>query len=250
MSKPVFVLLHGAWHSPKCWDRLITELEKAGYSAFAPALPSSGSNPPVPDWNADIDIIRSTVSDLVQKHDVIIVMHSFSGMTGGTALEGLDKEACFSKGLKGGVVRLIYMAAFLVPEGSQHSPHGTRDNMLPDMKTGIVTFAPEGAKDMFYQDLDDDAVAELAKDLQPQSFGVFWSTTTYAAWRYVPTTYIECTGDRPSTHAAAQYLLETAKASGTHKIERIIKVDSGHSPFISKPEWSAHTLIKEAGGQV
>jgi hypothetical protein len=39
---------------------------------------------------------------------------------------------------------------------------------------------------MFYQDIDDETVAALAKDLRPQSFGAFWSTTTYAAWRHYP----------------------------------------------------------------
>lgn len=71
-----------------------------------------------------------------------MVMHSFSGMTGGTALEGLDKQVCLSRGLKGGVVRLIYIAAFLVPEGFQHSPHGTRDNMVPEMKTDLEVREP------------------------------------------------------------------------------------------------------------
>jgi hypothetical protein len=58
-------------------------------------------------------------------------MHSFSGMTGGTALEGVDKASRTAQGLKGGVIRLIYWVAFLVPEGFQHSPHGTRDQMVP-----------------------------------------------------------------------------------------------------------------------
>jgi pimeloyl-ACP methyl ester carboxylesterase len=137
MAKPTFVLLHGAWHSPRCWSRLIPELEKAGYSAIAPALPSCGSTPPTPDWEGDIEVIRQTVSDLVVEQDVVVVMHSFSGMTGGTALEGLDKKSCLAKGLKGGVVRLVYIVAFLVPEGFQHSPHGTRDQMVPQMKTDL-----------------------------------------------------------------------------------------------------------------
>jgi pimeloyl-ACP methyl ester carboxylesterase len=138
MSSPVFVLLHGAWHTPKCWTRVINELDKAGYESVAPALPSSGSTPPTPDWAADVETIRRTVSDLAEKQrDVIVVMHSFSGMTGGTALDGLDKESRTSKNLKGGVVRLIYVVAFLVPEGFQHSPHGTRDNMIPEMKTDL-----------------------------------------------------------------------------------------------------------------
>lgn len=117
MSKSVFILLHGAWHSPRCWNRLITALNKAGYSVVAPALPSCGSNPPTPDWSKDVETIRKTVSGLVQEQDVIMVMHSFSGMIGGTALEGLEKQTCALKGLKGGVVRLIYIVAFLVPEG-------------------------------------------------------------------------------------------------------------------------------------
>lgn len=71
--------------------------------------------------------------------------------------------------------------------------------------------------------------------------------TTYAAWRVIPTTYILCMGDKPSTVAAAQYLIDTAKASGQHKIDRVIKRDVGHSPFISQPEWLAQTLIEGAG---
>jgi pimeloyl-ACP methyl ester carboxylesterase len=143
MSTPVFVLLHGAWHTPQCWDRLISELDKAGYESVAPALPSSGSTPPTPDWAADVEIIRRTVSDLVeQQRDVVVVMHSFSGMTGGTALDGLDKASRMSKNLKGGVVRLIYVVAYLVPEGFQHSPHGTRERMLPEMQTDFEVRMP------------------------------------------------------------------------------------------------------------
>lgn len=139
MSKPVFVLLHGAWHKPQCWDLLVRELAKAGYNSIAPALPSSGSRPPTPDWSADIEVIRKTVSELVedQEHDVVVVMHSFSGMTGGTSLEGLDKESRVAKNLQGGVIRLVYVVAFLVPEGFQHSPHGTRENMVAEMITNF-----------------------------------------------------------------------------------------------------------------
>ncbi|KAI1188030.1 alpha/beta-hydrolase [Nemania serpens] len=250
MAGPVFVLLHGAWHSPRCWNLLVSELNKAGYATETPALPSTGSVPPTPDWAGDIDTIRSTVSKLVVDQDVVVVMHSFSGMTGGNALEGLDKESCRAKGLKGGVVRLVYLVAFLVPEGFQHSPPGTRDNMVPEMKTdlekGTIIVLPEDAKDMFYQDLDDETAVELAKDLRPHSFASFWGTTEHAAWRIIPTTYIVTLRDRPSTVAACRYLIDAAKASGLHKIDRVVEVEAGHSPFISKPELTAKTLIEEA----
>jgi pimeloyl-ACP methyl ester carboxylesterase len=105
---------------------------------------------------------------------------------------------------------------------------------------------PEDAKMFFYQDLKDEDVVELSQDLQPQSLGAFWSTTTYAAWRYIPTTYILGTADIPSTVVAARYLVDTAKASGAHRIDNFIEVDAGHSPFLSKPEWTARVFVEEA----
>jgi hypothetical protein len=136
MAKPVFVLLHGAWHTPRCWSRLVSKLDQAGYESVAPVLSSSGSSPPTPGFDEDVDTIRGAISDLIEmQRDVVVVMHSFSGMTGGTALDGLDKESRVSKNLSGGVIRLIYVVAFIVPEGFQHSSHGTRENMSLEMKT-------------------------------------------------------------------------------------------------------------------
>lgn len=129
MSKPVFVLLHGAWHSPQCWDLLTAELDRAGYRSVTPRLPSSA------DHDGDIETIRKAVSDLVQEDDVVVVIHSYSftGKTGGSSLEGLDKQTCVSKGLRGGVIRLVYIVAFLMPEGVRHSPRGWRE-MILDMR--------------------------------------------------------------------------------------------------------------------
>jgi hypothetical protein len=109
---------------------------------------------------------------------------------------------------------------------------------------------PEDVRDMFYQDLDNGTVAELVKDLQTRSFGAFWSTTTHAAWRYIPTTYVICNADKPSTVLAAQYLVDAARASGQHKIDNVVRVDAGHSPSISMPEWTAGLLIEETGRSI
>lgn len=107
---------------------------------------------------------------------------------------------------------------------------------------------PEDAKGLFYQDLPDDVVSELAKDLRPQSLGVFWSTTSYAAWKHVPTTYVICEDDTPSTVAAAGYLLSTAQAAEGSKVDTVVKRKVGHSPFLSQPEWTA-SMLREAAGE-
>lgn len=106
---------------------------------------------------------------------------------------------------------------------------------------------PGDAKGLFYQDLEDDAVMELAKDLRPQSLGVFWSTTSYAAWKHIPTTYVICENDTPSTVAAAGYLLSSAQAVEESKVDTVVKRKVGHSPFLSQPEWTVDMLRKSAG---
>ena len=34
-----FVLMHGAWHDPSCWDPLAAELQEGGHEVIAPELP-------------------------------------------------------------------------------------------------------------------------------------------------------------------------------------------------------------------
>ncbi|KAL8651748.1 MAG: hypothetical protein Q9210_003079 [Variospora velana] len=251
-SKPTFVCLHGAWHSPSCFDKIKNLLSTQGYACICPALPSTGADPPVYDFTEDVEIIRSTVAELVEaKKEVIVVTHSYSGIPGGQALEGLDAQSRTEQGYEGGVIRMIYIMSFIVPEGFQHSPRGTRDNMVPVMKTdfkrGVVTVDPEDAKGLFYQDLPDDVALALGKDLRPQSLGVYWSTTSYAAWKRIPTTYIICEDDTPSTVAAAGYLVSSAQAAEGSKIDKVLRHKVGHSPFLSQPEWTAQMLMEEAG---
>ncbi|MCJ1232850.1 hypothetical protein MMC14_000804 [Varicellaria rhodocarpa] len=95
LDKPTFVCLHGAWHSPACFNDLSVVLAAYDYTCVCPALPFTGSNPPTYDFTEDVDTIRSVVTELVEKEqDVIVLMHSYSGIPGGQALENLDKKSC------------------------------------------------------------------------------------------------------------------------------------------------------------
>ena len=111
MSKPTFVCVHGAWHSRKCFDHIKTILSDRGYDCICPSLPSTGRDnyPTDYDFTEDVKAIRAPIIDLVKDKDVIVVLHSYGG--------------------------IFYIVAFIVPEGFQHSPPGTRDSMIPVMKT-------------------------------------------------------------------------------------------------------------------
>ena len=53
-------------------------------------------------------------------------------------------------------------------------------------------------------------------------------------------------GTFPVNVAARQYLIASAKASGPHRIDRVIECEVGHSPFLRQPEWTVDMLLREA----
>lgn len=48
--------------------------------------------------------------------DVLIVAHSYGGITGGAAAFNLSKTTQAERGAKAGVLGLVYMAAMILPE--------------------------------------------------------------------------------------------------------------------------------------
>jgi hypothetical protein len=87
-EKPHIVLIPGAWHTGACYHIIIPLLEDAGYATTALTLPSVG-----------------------------VVMHSYGGIPGSDAMKGLGRAERSGKGLKGGVVALVYICAWMLPEG-------------------------------------------------------------------------------------------------------------------------------------
>lgn len=131
MSKLAFVLVHGAWHDPSCWDKVKHALSDQGFHCVCPALPST-HEPPIPDLQPDVDVVRSQVEKLIdQGLQVIVVCHSYGGIPTGEALRDLDLNTRKLRGLPGGVVRLVYIMGFLVPEGFQQSPRGSDEGLRP-----------------------------------------------------------------------------------------------------------------------
>ena len=121
ISRPTIILVHGSWQSPEVFTFLISRLEKAGYSVFAPSLPSSGANPPLKNFDEDVKVIRSTIKSVLDAgKDVVIVMHSYGAIPGCEALKGLKDEGVpLAQGRHntGKVLKLAFLAAMVVPVG-------------------------------------------------------------------------------------------------------------------------------------
>lgn len=131
MSKSTFVCVPGAWHSPEAYTQVVKILREHGYPAVGLALPSVGADPAHQDFLGDVKTIRDCLTQLVvhEEKNVILVMHSYSGVPGTEAPFGLGRTEREKMGLKGGVERLVYIMAYAMPEGSQPA---TKDAPFPD----------------------------------------------------------------------------------------------------------------------
>ena len=120
-SPPSFIIISGAWHVPSLYSGLLTFLEKSGYSATVPSLPSCDTQDPHnTTCSTDAEAIRRQIIHLIEPDgkDVVLICHSYGGVPGGAAAYGLSKISRAKEGKKGGVIGLIYMCGFIITEGS------------------------------------------------------------------------------------------------------------------------------------
>lgn len=68
----------------------------------------------------------------------------YGGLPGAEALQGLGKAERARRGLRGGVVRLVFIMSWLAREGFQGSPRGDVSSlypyMRPDLQVSLFSF--------------------------------------------------------------------------------------------------------------
>ncbi|KAE8356371.1 Alpha/beta hydrolase family-domain-containing protein [Aspergillus coremiiformis] len=216
MSKtPTIVIVPGAWHCPKHYKYLIDGLVRFHYEVVGVTVLSVNSSPPHASWDQDAQEIRRVIMESLDSgKDVIAVAHSFGGVSMSEAVKGLGKEAREKQGVKGGVVRLVYMCAMALPEGQTHlgqiQPQTPEEEELErqrqelQIKYGGIRFTPDGAmlldkdavRDVFYNRCDSKDVDEAVDLLGSFPAGPLAVPVTYTAYREIPSTYIVCENDR------------------------------------------------------
>jgi pimeloyl-ACP methyl ester carboxylesterase len=219
-ARPTVVLIHGAWHGPWCWDKLRFDLHASGWETTAPRLPSVPMIATRPTAALHDDV--AALLDHVEHIDgpVALVAHSYAGMPA-TQLAALRPEK---------ISQLIYVAAYLPHAGdSLFSIHGMA---IPDDVTGTVP-VPDNPIAMFYADVDPAIASAAAAQLKPQSLRSWTEAATHVDVR-ATTTYLLCENDQ-----ALPTPMQEAFAAQTDRVERL---DSGHSPFLSQPRELAARL--------
>lgn len=116
MSKPTIILCPGAWYPPTAFDPLISRLPD--YTTHTIAFPSIQQSTVVKDLQPDISALRTVVQrECDQGREVVVISHSWSGLPVSSALHGLSRTQRQNNGQEGGVVKLVFLSAFIPDVG-------------------------------------------------------------------------------------------------------------------------------------
>lgn len=218
------VLVHGAWHGPWCWELLMEQL--SGVEVRAVALSSSGSDPSqLGDLYADAEIVRSVVAEV--DGPVVVCAHSYGGAPVAEALVGM-----------GNLKHLVYVCAWQLDVGE--SLLGARQGIPPpwweihEAEGFIDALRP---REIFYGDVDSVTADAAIARLGHQSLASVSQPLTQASWRNIPSTYVICEKDSAIPPAVQEWMARRA-----HRVQRL---DTSHSPFLSRPSRVADLLRNE-----
>ncbi|KAK2865367.1 hypothetical protein FQN49_003643 [Arthroderma sp. PD_2] len=244
MSKPTIALVPGAWHTPAHYQDFLGEIEKAGYPTACLQLPSVDSSAPNDETvasNAAVVREKLLLPLLDDGKNVILVMHSFGGCVGSVAAAGLSKK---DRGSSGGVVGLIYIAAFLAKEGLSlfNALGGKLDDFVnADDATGQLTV--ENPTDVFYHDVPSDLATKAVSELKQQAKAAFTSPSSSPAWQEEfynggRRGYIRTTQDHCVPAAIQSMMLDKSGVDWNIK-----EMESSHSPYLSRPQELTETIV-------
>ncbi|KAF4624451.1 hypothetical protein G7Y89_g13720 [Cudoniella acicularis] len=221
-SKPTLVLVPGAWHNASTWNKVVSLMEAQQYKCVCVTLPSTLSNPSASLLD-DITAVRDLiVAETTQGRDVVVVVHSYGGGVGVSAIKGLTKQkqnaSTLSTDPSGHVIGVAMMASgfgatgvgFLEGIGGQPPP-----SWKLDLESGFAVLVAE-PRELFYHDLPEEEGNYWVKELQKQALKPFTEggEHSYAGWMDVPVWYLITMEDKVLPFQAQQYFAQMAKAAG------------------------------------
>jgi len=225
-----YVLIHGAWHGSWCWDKIVPLLKQAGHTAIAPDLPGHGKDKtPIPEITLQGYVQRVCETVDAQVEPVILVGHS---MGGGVITQAA--EECPDK-----LKMLVYLCAFLPGNGESlfdWIQRNTESLLLPNRvlaeDKSYSTIRGDAVKEVFYADCSDEDVARARSLLGPQASAPLRVPVRITEQNFgrLPRVYIETLQDKTVSLSLQRRMYAAVPC------QKVIAMDTSHSPFFSAPE--------------
>ncbi len=225
-----FVMIPGSWHAAWCWYKVMPLLKKAGHAAIAVDLPGHGRDTtPIADITMQSYVDRvCAILDMLSE-PAILVGHSRGGIVISQVAEYRPEK----------IEKLVYLAAFLIPNGEAMLPTALSDGaslIVPNLDVneaqGFHMLKPEAFKEALYADCSEDDLALAALLLTPEPNAPVATPLQLSEENFgrIPRVYIECLRDQGISPGLQKKMYTTAPC------QRVISMQTSHSPFLSQPE--------------
>jgi pimeloyl-ACP methyl ester carboxylesterase len=228
-----YVLVHGASHGAWCWKKVAPLLQSYGHTVISPDLPGHGSDH-TPIREVTLKAYTDRICEVIdaQEDKVILVGHSMAGIVITQTAEYRPER----------IRTLVYLTALMPTDGK--SMLGTTEE-IRDPSVRIVAddalsyvYKEELLKQLFYGDCSEEDIACAKSMLVPQPMAPVQKPVQLSDSRFgrVKRVFIECLQDS-IIPPAFQKKMYTAVPC-----ERVISMNTSHSPFFSQPDELARHL--------
>jgi pimeloyl-ACP methyl ester carboxylesterase len=160
---------------------------------------------------------------------VLLCGHSYGGMV-------ISLASCQEPR----VSKLVYLCAF-VPESGQSLVAIGGGQLAPWIQLlegGLTLPDPGQTAELFYADCDARTQAWAIGNLRPQCGVPYSDVVAHPGWKDTRSTYILCSADRAMPPDWQRDLFAP-------RLDKVVEIDSGHSPFLSQPGVLADVLAAE-----
>lgn len=227
-TRSTIVLVHGAWHGAWCWQRVVPLLARHHCDVRTVELPSVGAAANVAvGLDRDAAAVRAVINEV--DGPVLLCGHSYGGM--------VISQAAYQAPH---VSKLVYLCAF-VPESGESLVAMGGGRLAPwiqDLGGGLTLPDLAQAPQIFYSDCDAATQTWATKLLRPQCGLAFSEVVAHPGWKGIPSTYIVCAADRGVPPDWQRALLAP-------RLNKVVELNSSHSPFLSQPSAVADILARE-----
>jgi pimeloyl-ACP methyl ester carboxylesterase len=233
------ILVHGAWTDASAWDAVVPLLQAEGHEVITVKLAGHGK-----DTTSFGEISLRTYVDEVKsaigsRTDVILVGHSFAGMTISQVAEEIP----------GQIRKLVFLAAFLPQDKESllmlaQTDAGTHIGkyLQIDKEHGTANIAKEGIVDVFAADAPTNVQEYIvaifkAEPLAPLAAPVSLTTANFGSVKKI---YIHTLNDHCVSYPFQQEMVKHSNVSKEYSLP------SSHTPFISMPGKLAEIILAES----
>ncbi|KAL8867436.1 MAG: hypothetical protein Q9174_005668 [Haloplaca sp. 1 TL-2023] len=228
-------------------DLLSSELQNNGYNTQTFGLVTV-NNPTLTIQDDAAALIEEVLSPLIedQNKDIVLYLHSYAGFPGSAAIKGFSKAERLVVGKQGGILGLIYQAAFIPQTGlSLLDMKGGKYPAWhdPNFETGLVGVIDP--KKTFYADVPEPLASQATDRVLPQSLRSF-NTASGETFYGIPAydnrrTYLHCNLDQAMPPTA-----QDAFVANSGVVWDVQKLNTSHSPFYSQPKQLAGIVVANA----